>query len=81
MKHTESEYLDPKEVANHLRISVPTLNRWRNLGTAPAEISINGKPRWEMATIRQWVLDQNPQLKKTSSRTQLDHSINAAIGA
>lgn len=55
---TVGSYLTVEETAEHLRVSVPTLNRWRCAGEGPRFLRLgvgrNGRTVYSLADVDEW---------------------------
>ena len=53
-----SELLTSREVAELLRVSKPTLARWRSLEQGPPFIQIEGSIRYPREAVDKWLADR-----------------------
>lgn len=58
MDQRSTELLTEAEAAEMLRSSVPTLRRWRRLGTGPAAIKSGRKVLYRRVTLDRWLAEQ-----------------------
>ena len=48
------EYMDLREAAGYLRISINTLNCWRSRREGPPFVKVGGKVRYRLADVDAW---------------------------
>ncbi|MFJ2541554.1 helix-turn-helix transcriptional regulator [Microbacterium sp. NPDC087589] len=46
------------DVAKLLRVSMPTLSRWRSSRTGPPFINLNGIPRYRESDVYAWIKEK-----------------------
>ncbi|MGK7346049.1 MAG: helix-turn-helix transcriptional regulator [Candidatus Nitrospinota bacterium M3_3B_026] len=51
----ESRLLTEKEAADHLQLSVKTMQRWRYLCSGPRYLKLNGSIRYRLSDLDEWV--------------------------
>lgn len=55
----DNEFLTTREVCELLRISYPTLNRWRYKGHGPAHVALTAKKiMYRAGAVRAWIAAQ-----------------------
>jgi len=52
------EALRLKDIAALLKVSIPTIHRWRSSGYLPAPSKVGSIPIWDRAEIEQWIRSQ-----------------------
>ena len=52
---TATIYLTPKEAAERLRSSIPTLARWRSNGDGPVFVKLKGKVLYRLSDIEAYL--------------------------
>jgi excisionase family DNA binding protein len=58
MDQRSTELLTEAEAAEMLRSSVPTLRRWRRLGTGPASIKSGRKVLYRREALDRWLAER-----------------------
>ena len=53
-----TELLTPREVAELLRVSLPTLSRWRGEDAGPPFIAVQGSIRYPRDKLQTWIDDR-----------------------
>ena len=53
--YVETRLLTEKEAADHLQLSVKTMQRWRYLCSGPRYLKLNGSIRYRLSDLDEWV--------------------------
>jgi excisionase family DNA binding protein len=54
----DNEWLSPEELADHLKVPVATVYRWRYTGSAPVAHKIGRHVRFRSSDVEAWINQQ-----------------------
>ena len=63
MKHLD-RLLDPRQLADYLKVPVATIYAWRHRGTGPRGFRVGRHLRYRESDIEKWLIDQLAESKQ-----------------
>lgn len=63
MKHLD-RLLDPRQLADYLKVPVATIYAWRHRGTGPQGFRVGRHLRYRESDIEKWLIDQLAESKQ-----------------